>query len=167
MPETTTARRLDLVQKLVLVIIVLGLLHHLDHVGRVDHSSWPARPELGPFTFTLLIYPVLVWMIFARLGGWTRVVGLGLVSLFTLLAHTLIEPPQQIYRTWADNLSTPAPLYTVDADKLHNIFNAEYPVLGALATVVTIALTVLLLVAWAVSIRDLRSSRATAEQDAG
>jgi hypothetical protein len=95
-------------------------------------------------------------MIFARHGGWVRVIGLGLVSLFTLLAHTLIEPPQQIYRTWADNLSTPAPLYQVDPDKLHNIFNAEYPVLGVLANIVTIALTVLLLVAWAVSIRDLR-----------
>ncbi len=159
MTVTTTTRRLDLVQKLVLVVIPLGLLHHLDHVGRVDHSSWPVRPELGPFTFTLLIYPVLVWMIFARHGGWVRVVGLGLVSLFTLLAHTLIEPPQQIYRTWADNLSTPAPLYTVDADKMHNIFNAEYPMLGVVANVVTIALTVLLLVAWAVSIRDLRRRR--------
>jgi hypothetical protein len=48
----TMLARPDLVQKLVLVAIPLGLLHHADHVGRADHSSWPFRPEVGPFTFT-------------------------------------------------------------------------------------------------------------------
>ena len=66
--------RLDLVQKLVLVAIPLGLLHHADHVGRADHSSWPFRPEVGPFTFTLLIYPVLVLVFVARRGHWSRAV---------------------------------------------------------------------------------------------
>jgi len=28
----------------------------------------------------------------------------------TLFAHTMIEPPQQIWGTWADNVSRPAPL---------------------------------------------------------
>lgn len=59
---------LDLVQKLILVVIPLGLLHHADHVGRADHSSWPFRPEVGPFTFTLLIYPVLVLVFLTRRG---------------------------------------------------------------------------------------------------
>jgi hypothetical protein len=147
--------RLDLVQKLILVVIPLGLLHHTDHVGRADHSSWPFRPEIGPFTFTLLIYPVLVLVFLARRGHWPPVVGLGLASLFTLLAHTLIEPPGQIYQTWADNLSTPAPLYSVDPDHMHNLFGIESPFLGVLATALAIALTGLLLVAWAVAIRDL------------
>jgi hypothetical protein len=49
--------RLDLVQKMLLVVIPLGLLHHADHVGRADHSSWPFRSEMGSFTYTLLIYP--------------------------------------------------------------------------------------------------------------
>ena len=146
--------RLDPVQKLVLVIIPLGLLHHADHVGRADHSSWPFRPEVGPFTITLLIYPVLVLVFLARERPWARVVGLGLVSLFTLLAHSLIEPPQQIYGTWAHNLSTPAPLYSVDAEHVHNLLNTHSPLLGILATVLTVALTVLLLGAWAVAIRD-------------
>ena len=146
---------LDLVQKLILLVIPLGLLHHADHVGRADHSSWPFRPEIGPFTFTLLIYPVLVLVFLARRGHWPRVVGLGLVSLFTLFAHILIEPPQQIYRTWADNMSTPAPLYSVDPEHVHNLFDIESPPLGVLATALTIALTGLLLAAWAVSMRDL------------
>lgn len=152
----TILRRLDTVQKLVLIAIPLGLLHHADHVGRADHSSWPFRPEVGPFTFTLLIYPVLVLVLLAPRRHWGRVVGLGLVSLFTLLAHSLIEPPQQIYRTWADNLSTPAPLYSVDPEHMHNLLDAESPLLGALATTLSIVLTALLLVAWAVAIRDAR-----------
>jgi hypothetical protein len=148
--------RLDPVQKLVLLIIPLGLLHHADHVGRADHSSWPFRPEVGPFTFTLLIYPVLVLVFLARRRPWVRVAGLGLVSLFTLLAHTLIEPPQQIYGTWANNLSTAAPLYTVDPEHIHNLFNIESPLLGVLATLLSTVLTGLLLIAWVVAIRDAR-----------
>jgi hypothetical protein len=151
----TMLGRLDLVQRLVLIAIALGLLHHADHVGRADHSSWPFRPEVGPFTFTLLIYPVLVLVLLAR-RHWVRVVGLGSVSLFTLLAHTLIEPPQQIYGTWANNLSTPAPLYTVDAEYMHNLFDVQSPLLGVLATILSIVLTALLLVAWVVAIRDAR-----------
>jgi hypothetical protein len=152
----TTLCRLDLVQKLVLAAIPLGLLHHADHAGRADHSSWPFRPEVGPFTYTLLIYPVLVLVLLARRGHWVRVASLGLVSLFTLLAHSLIEPPQQIYGTWANNLSTPAPLYAVDPEHMHNLFDVESPLLGVLATFLSILLTALLLVAWAVAIRDAR-----------
>ncbi len=148
--------RLDLVRKLILVVIPLGLLHHADHVGRADHSSWPFRPEVGPFTFTLLIYPVLVLVLLARRGHWVRVAGLGLVSLFTLLAHTLIEPPQQIYGTWANNLSTPAPLYSVDPAHMHNLFNVKSPLLGVLATILSITLTALLLFTWGASVRDAR-----------
>jgi hypothetical protein len=152
----TRLSRLDLVQKLVLAAIPLGLLHHADHVGRADHSSWPFRPEVGPFTFTLLIYPVLILVVLAPHAHWVRVVGLGLVSLFTLLAHTLIEPPQQIYGTWANNLSTPAPLYDVDPELLHNRFDVESALLGVLATTLSVVLTVLLLLAWTVAIRDTR-----------
>jgi hypothetical protein len=113
------------VQKLVLVIIPLGLLHHADHVWRADHSAWPFRPEVGPFTFTLLIYPVLVWVFFTH-RPWVRIGGLGLVATFTLLAHTLIEPPQQIHGTWANNLSTDAVLYEVDPEYMHNLFDVHH-----------------------------------------
>jgi hypothetical protein len=37
---------------------------------------------------------------------------------------------------------------------MHNLFDVEWPVLGVLATALTTMLTVLLLVAWAVAIRD-------------
>ena len=99
---------------------------------------------------------MLVLVLLAGGRHWVRVVGLGLVSLFTLLAHTLIEPPQQIYGTWANNLSTPAPLYTVDPEYMHNLFDVQSPLLGVLATILSIVLTALLLVAWVVAIRDAR-----------
>lgn len=150
--------RLDLVQRLILIIIPLGLLHHADHVGRADHSSWPFRPEIGPFTFTLLIYPVLLLAFFIPRPRWVRVVGLGLAALFTLLAHTLIEPPQQIYRTWAENRSTSAPLYSVDPEHMHNVLGMQAPWLGVLATILSIGLTLLLLLAWAISIRDAKAA---------
>jgi hypothetical protein len=53
----------------------------------------------------------------------------------------LIEPPQQIFGTWANNLSTSAPLYEVDPEHMHNLFDVEWPLLGVLATVLSIALT--------------------------
>jgi hypothetical protein len=151
--------RLDTVQRLIVVIVPLGLVHHADHVGRADHSSWPFRPEVGPFTVTLLIYPLLALAFLARDRRRVRVAVLGAVSLFTLLAHTLIEPPQQIYGTWAHNLSTPALLYSVDAEHAHNLLGTRSPLLGVLATVVTVVLTALLLLAWAVAIRDARRHR--------
>jgi hypothetical protein len=157
--------RLDLVQQLVLLAIPLGLLHHADHVGRADHSSWPFRPEVGAFTLPLLIYPVLILVLLDRRHPWVRVVGLGVVSLFTLLAHTVIEPPQQIYGTWANNLSTPALLYQVDPRHMHNLYNVESPVLGILATIVSTVLTALLLTAWAIAIRDARRRRRTGSSE--
>jgi hypothetical protein len=155
--KATFWARLDPVQKLIAVIIPLGLLHHADHVGRADHSSWPFRSELGPFTFTLLIYPILVLAFVAHRGHWFRAVGLGIVAAVTLVAHTLIEPPGQIYGTWANNLSTDAPLYTVDPEHMHNLLDRELPLLGNLATILSIVVTGLLLVAAFVAIRDART----------
>ena len=66
----------------------------------------------------------------------------------------MIEPPGQIYATWADNLSTEAPLYTVDPEHMHNLFDSELPLLGNLATILSIVLTALVLLAAVVAIRD-------------
>src|SRR5438045_1454539 len=45
------------------VLAAIGLLHHTDHVLRYDHSGWPFRPEVTPFTFSLLVYPVIASML--------------------------------------------------------------------------------------------------------
>ena len=68
----------------------------------------------------------------------------------------MIEPPQQIYGTWANNLSTDALLYTVDREHMHNLLGVESPALGVTATVLTVVLTALLLAAWALAMRDVR-----------
>jgi hypothetical protein len=40
---------------------ILGLLHHADHVFRGNHSGWPFSADVTPFTFSLLIYPILIY----------------------------------------------------------------------------------------------------------
>jgi hypothetical protein len=40
--------------------MIFGILHHVDHVVRGNHSGWPFEEEVTPFTFSLLIYALLV-----------------------------------------------------------------------------------------------------------
>ncbi len=41
--------------------MIFGILHHVDHVVRGNHSGWPfEEEEVTPFTFSLLIYALLV-----------------------------------------------------------------------------------------------------------
>lgn len=37
-----------------------GILHHVDHVVRGNHSGWPFQSAVTPFTFSLLIYALLL-----------------------------------------------------------------------------------------------------------
>jgi len=145
---------LDTFERLVLAIVPLGVLHHIDHVLRGDHSGWPFRPEVTAFTFTLLIYPVLAFAWRMRARPWVRAGAIGVVAGFVLVAHTLIEPPQQIYGTWAHNRSTDAVLYTVDPEHVHNLLNLECPVLGLIAAVLSVLLTVLIISGFGVAWRD-------------
>ena len=46
---------------LAIAIVVFGLLHHADHVFRGNHSGWPFTANVTPFTFSLLIYPLLIY----------------------------------------------------------------------------------------------------------
>jgi hypothetical protein len=141
---------------LVLAIVPLGAIHHVDHVLRGDHAGWPFRPEVTAFTFTLLIYPILAiaWYLRERSAG--RAVLIGLITFFVVVAHTLIEPPQQIYGTWAYNRSTDALLYTVDPEHVHNLLDVESPIIGGMAATLSVVLTLILVAAFAVAVRDAR-----------
>ena len=152
--------RFSLFESLIIVIVPLGVLHHADHVLRADHAGWPFRPEVTIFTFTLLIYPLLALAYSMGSRPWVGAGIISTVAFFTLFAHTLIEPPGQIYGTWAHNLSTDAPLYTVDPEHRHNLLNGEYPIVGVAATILTIVLTALLVGASIVAIRDALRHRA-------
>ena len=41
-------------------VTIFGIFHHVDHVVRGNHSGWPFQEEVTPFTFSLLIYALLL-----------------------------------------------------------------------------------------------------------
>lgn len=115
-------------ERLALLTTVAGVLHHADHVLRYDHSGWPFRPEVGVFTYTLAVYPVIAVVLLAR--GWPRLrIALsGLLALFPTLSHILIETPAEQYRTWA-------------AEPGVNLLGVRSPALGVAAVAVTVLLS--------------------------
>lgn len=68
--------------------VVFGLLHHTDHVIRGNHSGWPFQAEVTPFTFSLLIYALILPGIYLTARGhkiagyhlFVAVVGLALLD---------------------------------------------------------------------------------------
>ncbi|TRW14926.1 hypothetical protein [Glacieibacterium frigidum] len=129
-----------LTARLLMATIAVGLLHHIDHVLRVDHSGWPFRPDVTPFTFSLIAYPILI---FALLGParlyWLRWTGLVLGTALTLYAHAQIETPQMQYAMWAFNQSLEPRLWDV-----RNLCGIQSEAIGWVAVIVAMTLNVLL-----------------------
>jgi hypothetical protein len=48
---------------------VFSVLHHVDHVVRGNHSGWPFQAEVTPFTFSLLIYVLILPAIYLTARG--------------------------------------------------------------------------------------------------
>ena len=46
-----------------------SVLHHVDHVIRGNHSGWPFQAEVTPFTFSLLIYALILPGIYLTARG--------------------------------------------------------------------------------------------------
>ena len=75
------------------IVTVFGVLHHVDHIVRGNHSGWPFREAVTPFTFSLLVYALLLPGIYMNLrgrvaAGWwvfTASVALALVVLVHFL----------------------------------------------------------------------------------
>ncbi len=67
---------------------VFSTLHHADHVMRGNHSGWPFQAEVTPFTFSLLIYALILPGIYLTAKGrdvasyhlFVAVVGLALLG---------------------------------------------------------------------------------------
>ncbi|CAA9462072.1 MAG: hypothetical protein AVDCRST_MAG02-2495 [uncultured Rubrobacteraceae bacterium] len=49
--------------------LVFSVLHHADHVIRGSHSGWPFGSEVTPFTYSLLIYALILPAIYLTAGG--------------------------------------------------------------------------------------------------
>ena len=82
-------------------VMVFGVLHHVDHVVRGNHSGWPFREEVTPFTFSLLVYALLLPRIYMNLrgrvaAGWwlfTAAAALALVAFVHFLSGEEREAP--------------------------------------------------------------------------
>lgn len=49
--------------------VVFSVLHHADHVVRGSHSGWPFGAEVTPFTYSLLIYALILPAIYLTARG--------------------------------------------------------------------------------------------------
>lgn len=91
------------------IATLLGLAHHIDHVVRGNHVGWPITPEVNPFTYSLVIYPLIVLGFTLSLTGrggsryWTVVMtfGAGMLAFFHL-SPWAVEPPGDVILPYAN-----------------------------------------------------------------
>ncbi len=95
-------------------VAIFAVLHHVDHVVRGNHSGWPFQEAVTPFTFSLLIYALLLPGLYlsskGRLmaGYWlfTAMVGLALVVWVHFVPTADYEAPiEDIYAVYGGVLS--------------------------------------------------------------
>jgi hypothetical protein len=90
------------------VVTVFGLLHHLDHIIRGNHSGWPVQETVTPFTFSLLIYALILPGLYATWRGHTvagyhlfvALVGLALVFSVHFVGEEREAPVSDIYEVY-------------------------------------------------------------------
>jgi hypothetical protein len=124
-------------EKLLILTIGLGLLHHLDHVLRVDHSGYPFISQVTPFTWSLLVYPVLLSVFLTRSFPWYRVIAVASVFLFTQTAHIFLETPADQYSTWAYGVS-----HFSNTLGQPNLLHLASPLMAVYAVVLSLGLSV-------------------------
>ena len=88
---------------LILIVLVLAVGHHLDHIIRGNHVGWPLTAEVNAFTFSLIIYPlILTGLALSRAGVigpgiWVFLSGGGAIFLTVIhFGPWAIEPPGDI-----------------------------------------------------------------------
>ena len=91
-----------------------SVLHHADHVLRGSHSGWPFEAEVTPFTFSLVVYALILpgiyltargrsiagYHLFVAVGG---LVMLGFVHFVPVGGHE--APISDIYAAYANPAS--------------------------------------------------------------
>jgi hypothetical protein len=95
-------------------VTIFGFFHHVDHVVRGNHSGWPFEQEVTPFTFSLLIYALLLPGLYLTAKGrlmagywrFTAVVGLALVVWVHFVPTADYEAPiEDIYAVYGSPLA--------------------------------------------------------------
>ena len=94
--------------------VAFGLMHHADHVIRGNHSGWPFQAEVTPFTFSLLIYALILPGIYLTARGrsvpgyhlFVAVVGLALLGFVHFVPTGDHEAPiRDIYMIYESPLA--------------------------------------------------------------
>ena len=89
-------------------VTIFGFFHHVDHVVRGNHSGWPFEEEVTPFTFSLLIYALLLpglyltWRGRLMAGYWLFTAGvlLALVTSVHFVGEDREAPIRDIYAVY-------------------------------------------------------------------
>lgn len=93
---------------------IFSVLHHTDHVIRGNHSGWPFQAEVTPFTFSLLIYALILPAIYLTARGrdvaghhlFVAVVGLALIGAVHFAPTGVQESPiHDIYMVYESPLA--------------------------------------------------------------
>jgi len=96
---------------LLAVPTLLGMVHHVDHVIRGNHVGWPVTPAVTPFTYSLVIYPVVAVGLYLTLtdragaGLWAAIMAAsaGMLAFFHV-SPWAVEPPQDVILPYANPL---------------------------------------------------------------
>lgn len=143
------SRPFSIGEKFIFAAVAFGLLHHIDHVLRADHSGWPAKAEVTPFTFSLVAYPLFLAILLLRSRPWLRVAVTGLAFVGLQYAHIFVETPADQYGTWADGVSSFHE--SVGQPNLPGISSAP---LGIIAATISILLSLSVIAALIAFVRD-------------
>jgi hypothetical protein len=138
-----------------LAVLGLALLHHVDHVLRADNSGWPFTPELTPFTASLVVYPIFAAdFLFLRRRPAVRAGLVAVLFVALLVVHSVLETPADQYGTWADGVSS-----VPHALGRPNLLGISSPALGAASVIVSALLSVAVLIAAVLLLREARAGR--------
>ncbi len=153
-----------------------GAMHHADHIARANHVGWPLIEQVTPFTFSLLLYPLLLFGVWGtlrrKLSPWYWViVSVAFAGLVTWVHGTPDPRGEQIidlFLPYAEPIAYCAHHSAADPPQGPSVLcgspSTGNPVLGrlAVANMLLLAATLWLLVASAVQellqARRLRNS---------
>lgn len=93
------------------VSTLLGAAHHVDHVIRGNHVGWPITAEINPFTYSLVIYPLVAVGVSLALTDrdstryWALLFpfSAGMLAFFHL-SPWAVEPPADVIAPYANPL---------------------------------------------------------------
>ena len=145
-------------EKWLFFTFILSLLHHIDHILRIDHSGFPFLSRVSPFTYSLFVYPIFLVIALFRKQPWYRVIGTLMLFLFATIAHIFFEPMKDKFHTWAygSNLK-----YHIGEQNMLG-YNSKF--LGVCSIVLAILLSLSLLLTLVLFIKEARRNSLQVDQ---